>query len=431
MKIKLGKWLMVLCLLGSAASYAQDATTQSDYLYTVKPGDNLSTFSQTILDTAKRWPEVAKYNQLKNPQVIKPGQVLRVQLPWLKNAPAAARIESLNGVVTLNGNPAKIGDKVVAGDKLETPAGASARMNLPDGSTLNMLEKTQLEAMQLDKKTQGNFFVSLFRLTTGRIDALKKKYPEGQAPLRIEAMHGTIGVRGTHFRMGQEDNSTLAEIENGSVSFGEAAQPIALAGGEGSVGDGVHAPQVIPLLAAPQFAALTSDFPPQSMTITLPDMTGAHGYRGELATDAKFAQLLAPVSSDSSMLTITGLAEGTYWLRLRAVDEHGLQGMTGETHFVVKQHAAAPALKIQIKPTSLSFSGNRLLINWAGDADLHYQCQMSGTQNFDFPLVDIVVKDSELHIPTPDPGKYFVRVRAINIEGVKGDWSEPLGFNVQ
>lgn len=427
------KSLGLLCalMLLSPMAHAVEAA-QADYLYTVQPGDNLSTFSQNILDTTKRWPEVAKYNKVKNPQIITPGQVLRIQLPWLKNYPAEARIESINGTVTLNGQPAKVGDLVAQGARLETAAGASVRLSLPDSSSLSLMEKTQLEASELGKKKQGNFFSSVFRLVTGRIDAIKKKYPDGQSPLRIQAMHGTIGVRGTHFRMGQEQGNTLAEIENGLVAFGdEAVAPaIALAAAQGSVGDGVHAPVMIPLLPAPQFPDMSQDFPPHAMQLSMPALPGAKAYRGELAADAEFAQLLAPVSADSDLIKINGLAEGQYWLRLRAVDEHGLQGMTATTHFVVKKHAAQPAVKIALMPTSLSFAGHRLHIDWQGEPGLNYQCQMSANHQFDFPLVDIIVKNNELSIPKPDAGQYWVRVRAINVEGVKGDWSEELSFAV-
>ena len=424
-------YLLALCLFSSPLYAEGDA--QTEYIYTVQPGDNLSTFSQNILDTTKRWPEVARYNKLKDPQVIKPGQVLRIQLPWLKNYPAEARIESLSGVVTLNGQPAKVGDMVVAGAHLETAAGANVRLSLPDGSTLNVLEQTQLEAGELTKKKQQGYFSAVFRLVTGRIDAIKQKYPDGQSPLRIEALHGSIGVRGTHFRMGQEQGNTLAEIEHGLVAFGDAAlaPPIALTAAQGSVGDGVHVPVMIPLLPAPQFPDMSQDFPPASMQFNMPTLLGAKGYRGELASDAGFAQMLAPVSAEGELIKISGLAEGEYWLHLRAVDEHGLQGMTATTRFVVKQHVAPPAMKIALKPTSLSFVGNRLRIDWQGEPELNYQCQMSASHDFDFPLVDIIVKNNELSIPSPDKGRYFVRVRGINAEGIKGDWSEELAFDVR
>ncbi|MGZ8256870.1 MAG: FecR domain-containing protein [Gallionella sp.] len=430
MKINLSICWVVGCLLSAPLWAGETKAVQADYLYTVKAGDNLSTFALTILDTTKRWPQVAQYNHLKNPQVITPGQVLRIQLPWLKNVPAYAKIEAITGSASLNGNPVKVGDLVETGAQLQTAAGSSVRMSLPDGSTLNMLEKTQLIASTLTKKKQGIPFESVFRLVAGRIDAIKKKYPDGQSPLRIQAMHSTIGVRGTHFRMGQENGNTLAEIENGLVSFGDEtkAAPIALAAAQGSVGDGVHNPAMIPLLPAPKFA-LMPEFNPRELSFTLPTMTGAQGYRGELAGDAEFLNLLAPVSSDTAVIKLPALAVGRYWLRLRAVDEHGLQGVEGITPIVV-QDIAVP-LPIELKPTSLHVEGDHLQVVWAGEAGLSYECHIASNAAFKFPLVNVVLSTAKLSIPSPEAGQYWMRVRAINVEGKRSDWSEAMNFKVK
>lgn len=431
MKIKLSVLLVASCLLSVQALAVETKGGQADYLYTVKAGDNLSTFSSTILDTTKRWPEVAKYNHLKSAHVITPGQVLHIQLPWLKSVPAQAKIESLTGLVTLNGKPVKVGDAVAEGSQLNTPAGASLRMSLPDGSTLNMLEKTQLVATTLTKKQQGLPFESVFRLVTGRIDAIKKKYPDGQAPLRIQAMHSTIGVRGTHFRMGQENGNTLAEIENGLVSFGDEAKatPIALAAAQGSVGDGVHNPVMIPLLPAPQYPAFKGDFSSSKVTFILPELAGAKGYRGELASDEKFLNILAPVSSDSAEIKIVGLAVGNYWLRLRAVDEHGLQGMEGVTALQVKE-ALAPQ-PIELQPTALKLEGDAMQVTWAGEPGLSYECHIASNSQFKFPLVNVLLPQPNLSIPKPAAGEYWMRVRSLNVQGQRSDWSEVMNFKVK
>lgn len=50
--------------------------------YTVQPGDSLSKIAQRFLEKANRYTEIFELNKdvLKNPDVIKPGQVLK--LPW-------------------------------------------------------------------------------------------------------------------------------------------------------------------------------------------------------------------------------------------------------------------------------------------------------------------------------------------------------------
>jgi nucleoid-associated protein YgaU len=46
--------------------------------YTVQPGDNLSSIALRLLGNANRYVDIAEANQLSNPSLIRPGQVLRI-----------------------------------------------------------------------------------------------------------------------------------------------------------------------------------------------------------------------------------------------------------------------------------------------------------------------------------------------------------------
>ncbi len=426
--LKFSAMLFALCAASNAVQAGGPAAA-ADYEYRVKQGDNLSRLSQEVLDRPARWADVAKYNKLPSEHLIYPGEVLRMPFAWLKNYPAEARIEAVAGEVALNGKPAKVGDAVPSGAVVQTSAGASARMALPDGSTMNVLENTSIEAKKLDRKKQGNYFSAIFNLSSGRVDAIKRKYPEGQAPLRIRAMNATIGIRGTHFRLGQEGNNTLAEIENGLVGFetGKNAQALALSGGQGSVADGVNPPVAIPLLPAPKYPALPAEFDRPTLRFTMPELAGARGFRGEIARDAEFAQLVAPVSAESHAIRISGLSDGSYWLRLRGVDEHGLQGLEAKIPFVLKVRPLTVALETPL------LEGDRLLARWQGEAGSKYEFQIASRKDFAYPLVSIVTRETQLNLPRPDAGHYFMRVRPTDEEGQRGEWSkwsEALSFAV-
>ncbi len=426
----------VLACLFSYAACAADAPAGNDFIYQVKTGDNLGALSATLLDSPARWGEVARYNKLHNPNLIVPKQVLYIPLAWMRNYPAQASIEAVTGEVKLNGHAVHTGDVVAAGDKLETADAASVRMTLPDGSTLSLSEKTRLEALQLNKKTQGNFFTSLFRLTTGRIDALKKKYPDGQAPLRIEAMHGTIGVRGTHFRMAQEGENTLAEIEQGLVGFESGKSQLPLAGGQGSVADGVHVPSAITLLDAPTFPDMTQSFAPDALSFVMPTLAGAVAYRGELASDENFQNLVAPVSAQGSTIRIQGVSVGAYWLRLRAVDEHGLQGMPAQTALTVKIPPLVippppPAELPIVQPSKPIVSGQHLLTGWRAIHGYRYEVQIARTADFSRPIFSVQSQKNYLTLTTPDKGDYFIRMRLLDAAQQYGHWCEPVAFSTE
>lgn len=425
-----------LCLalgLGVPVVYAAEAPVNTDLVYQVQAGDNLGVLSAQLLDSPARWADVAKYNKLKDPNLVFPKQTLNIPLAWLRNQAAEARIDALVGEVRINGKAAQVGDKVVTGDKVETATGASTRMQLPDGSTLNLMEKSELETKQLQKKDRGDFFSAVFRLITGRIDAIKKKYPDGQAPLRIQAMHGTIGVRGTHFRMGQEGENTLAEIENGLVGFEAGKANLALSGGQGSVADGVHAPSVVTLLAAPAFPAFPESFAPDALSFDMPEMTGASAYRGELAKDEAFAQMVAPVSSTNGRIVIDALAEGTYWLRLRAVDVHGLQGMPAQVMLTVKVPPVVippppPADFPVVTPYKPISNGESLLTGWRDVKGYHYQLQIAASPDFASLAYEVKIKTDYLVLPTLPTGDYLLRLRLYDESGRFGPWCEPVAF---
>jgi len=47
-------------------------------IYIVKPGDTLSAIARDHLGNASRWPEIAKMNSIDNPDLIHPGDELKL-----------------------------------------------------------------------------------------------------------------------------------------------------------------------------------------------------------------------------------------------------------------------------------------------------------------------------------------------------------------
>ena len=515
MKFTLGAMLLALC----AASYAEESPTAVDYTLHIQKGDNLSKLAQEVLDEKVGWSKVAIYNKLSDAHMLHPGELLSIPVAWLKNYPAAAHIETLTGDVRLNGKPAKVGDAVSDHDVLETAAGSGLRLRLPDGSSVNMLEESNIEAKEIVKKGRGDFFHTVFKLVSGRIDAIKNAFPAERSPLLIQGMHGTIGVRGTHFRMAQIGEDTLAEIEHGRVAFDAGKQSVSLSGGSGSVADGVKAPAVIPLLGAPTLLNVPENFDNILVRVDLQKMAGAQAYRGEVAHEEDFANILVQDTYRGEQVRIPGLADGTYWLRLRAIDTHGLQGMESLTKFVLKAHPVAPLLtetndimlmhgvappfawlavdeaqsyrfqiardpefkdvalkQDDIKESSFSlgagrnlqvgefywrvasvsqsgqgpwsevrklrvlpphaptpapaFSKDRLVVSWQARPGQTFEYQLSGSKDFSAVEQTNKLTEAKLDIAMPAPGKYFMRMRAVDADAYVGPWMPLQHFTV-
>ena len=416
---------LLLGLLFSQLVYAVDAAeSSSDHVYEVKSGDTLGKLANELLDHSKRWKDVAQYNQLADANRIEPGQHLRIQRPWLKAGTGKLKIEALTGVVTANGRSLQIGDEVAQGAKLKTATGSALRLRMPDGSLLNMMEDAEVEVEKLEQR-QGNVFNSLFRLVTGQVEAFKKKYPEGTADLAIRAKTATIGVRGTHFRMRQEGDRAYAEIEQGLVSYDAQKTPmvLALAGGQGSVADGEHAAEVVDLLPAPVFPQLPEAFDTPYIQWTMPEMAGAQGFSGELARDETFSTHLVSVRAKTRKVMLSNLPNGRYWLRLRAVDGHGLQGMEGKVSFMVN----VPPRKFAM--TKVYVTANGMQLRWVGRKEGGgYQVQIADNQQFNNPLLDVKTSENLIEMPRPKPGQYFMRVRQVFSGGVTDVWDVPMMF---
>ena len=70
------------------------------------------------------WPEVARFNQLKNPSALKPGQTIQISLRLMKAQPASGTVVSVFGDVQLSGSQAEVGQAAPEGSELQTRATA-------------------------------------------------------------------------------------------------------------------------------------------------------------------------------------------------------------------------------------------------------------------------------------------------------------------
>lgn len=417
-------WIGLLAGLLAFSVWAQEAAAPSDeFVYEVKRGDTLSRLARTLLDSPKRWADVAAYNRLPDANIIQPGQRLHIKNPWLKGQAGKVTMEAISGALQVNGRALQAGQQFAAGVELATPDNAALKLRLPDGSTLAMMPGTRLRVERIEQKP-GSVFVSLFRLVNGQVDAFKRKYAEGQADMRIATQKATLGVRGTHFRMRDEAGRVYAEIEQGQVGFEAVRTPVvlALAGGEGSVADGEHPAEVIPLLPAPTLNVAASYTTPY-VQVPLTPQAGATAFVGELARNEDFSDRLVSVRGKGRLLDLGELENGNYWLRLRAVDEHGLQGMEGKATFTVN----APPRKFQM--TKAYVTSATLQLRWVGRKEgAGYQVQVSPSQEFDTLLLDTRTSENQVEMARPRPGHYYMRVRQIFPGGVTDSWDIPMMF---
>ena len=418
--------LIVVALLWMPFALAETPMPgPDDVILEVRAGDTLGDLARTQMDDPERWRDVANYNLVPDPDLIEPGQRLRIKRAWLKSRSGNMKVEAVSGEATANGKSLKAGDLIPVGASVQTAGGGALRLRMPDTSLVNMFERSEMTVSKLEQRADG-MFASLLRVVTGQIEAFKAKHEPGMADMAVAGRNATIGIRGTHFRVRQDGVVTFTEVEEGTVSFDATQTPVVLAlnARQGSVANGRDAAQVLPLLSEPVYPELPAVFDTPYVEWTMGEQEGALRYVGELSQDESFMERLVSVHSDGRRIRLRELPNGRYWMKLRAVDVHGLQGMEGKVAFEVK---VPPR---QFAMTKVYVTGKQLQLRWVGrKQSVSYQVQVAPYQDFQHLLLDVRTTDNWVDMPRPQAGRYFLRVRQIFAGGQVGHWDVPMAFD--
>jgi LysM repeat protein len=179
----------VLCAAVPVGAQVSPASaTEPSLPYTVKPKDKLIVLSKSLLVDTGSWPEVARFNQLKNPNMISPGQEVKIPLRLLKPLLANGKVISVEGDVKMGAQTMQAGAALPEGARLQTGANSSAVVELGDGSRVQILPNSIAQiitqrrystdaAAQATGSASTTWFSGAIRLVQGTIDTSHWKCP--------------------------------------------------------------------------------------------------------------------------------------------------------------------------------------------------------------------------------------------------------------
>ena len=308
--------------------------------YTVKPKDKLIVLTADLLSSPQAWPEVARFNRLKNPNQISPGQVINIPTRLMKSQPASGKVVSTFGDVQLAGQPTSVGAAVAEGTRLQTAANSSAVIELADGSRVTLLPNTLAELVTSrgyatrDASASGSTtaFSGLIRLVQGALDTLAGKAVRRATPLQIETPTSLIGVRGTQFRVaydGPASQNARTEVLEGVVRADNTAQRVGadLPQGKGAVlNPAINTIAVVNLLPAPDLAASPGDIVKPEALWPLPELAGAKALRVQIAVDASFEKIVRDLVVTDRSANLASLPNGGWFARVRGINAAGIEG---------------------------------------------------------------------------------------------------------
>lgn len=431
-------WITACCFALICLILAPKAEAE-DWVYTTRPGDTLWDISKDYLKSVNYWPRLQKYNNIGNAKQIPPGTRIRAPLEWLKTPPSPAEASKVIGPVNITladdkPIPLTEGMKLPAGSIIETGPGASVTVNFADGSSLLLQEKSQLILDALSAHGGTGIVDTRMRLQKGRVDTkvIPFKAPGGRYEITTPA--AVAAVRGTQFRVSADQNKALmrSEVLRGKVAVEGAGVTQMVSGGFGTLAE-AGKPPLPPrkLLSQPDLSALPEELKQVPITFAWPALEGAVSYRAQLASDNNFDALLQDSTFTSAQASWPELADGDYVLRVRAVDELGLEGLNAIHSFTLATRLSPPFATTppdgMMQVTGWPPTFNWRIVNGASA----YRFQLARQINFGTPEIDVVVSETE-YTPEHDlaPGRYYWRLASQNSRGDESEFGPGYGFTI-
>ncbi len=431
-------WIMILAL-GAMMYGAMSHGEESYWTYTVRPGDNIWNLSERYTTSVLHWKKLQRLNQIPDgpDRRIKPGTRLRFPLSILKHQPASASIERLHGQAKLirsdgSEQVATIGMNLQSGDRISTQAQSNLLIRFADGSELLVAAESDVTMDSLSAFGETGMVDTRIRLQGGQVDTQVKPQRGPGSRYEIITPAAVAAVRGTDFRVSVETGEAIArsEVLEGKVGVkGGSAERLVPAGFGLVAKAGEAPPPPRKLLPAPDLSdveALQQRLPLSFQWQASPD---AKGYRFQISPDAGFKQLLADDTTPTHRAFWKDLPDGEYQLRVRAIDDSGLEGFNAIQAFVVDARPEPPTLIGLVDGKMIRDAQPEFAWSTPVDAK-RYRFQLAADAKFEQMLVDNGDLEGSRFVPASPlkPGVYHWRLATVDAAGEQGPFSDVQSF---
>lgn len=435
-----GASLVVLALSNSPSAWAQSSPAEPPVSYVVKPGDTLIGLGKAYLNRASDYRQVQKANGVQEPRRLRPGSRLNIDPNLLKSTPIAATLSAFTGPVQIETNgqrtPARVGMPLSEGQWIITGPGAFATFELEDASRVTLPSNTRVRIAKLRQVLINNAPQRVFQLEQGKGTISATPTPTPGTRFEVRTPVSVSAVRGTEFRVGASGDKAQTEVLKGAVGVDAGAgagatdgAPIEAGFGVSASAGGVSAP--VQLLPAPKLAAGGQTQSDALVRFSLEPVEGAASYRLLLARDAGFIDIFAEATTQTTsqqhpIADFGQVTNGTYFVRLTAIDPGGLEGFPADYSFDRDLDTLDAA------PPSDGREGEhrKFLFRWssAGDGVRNYRFQMFAEGDAKTPVVDQPgLTEPHLTLTDLPPGAYAWRVTALRFkDGAMTEKQGPL-----
>lgn len=428
--------LLAALWLATVGAFAQTpADEEPVYVHQAVRGDTLIGLGRRFLVDPKRWPEVQRANDIRNPNRIPVGSEVRIPLRLMRTEAATASVLGTVGEVRAAGRPLAGGQPVGEGSEIATGADGHATVRLVDGTLLRLRPASSLTLRESRRVRDANAVQSGAKLDRGRVEIEAAPAAAGKPGFRIETPQGVLGVRGTEFRVGTdgEGGTTRGEVLGGVVAFsGRTGTATPVSAGLGSViGARGEVATPVKLLPAPDVKALPVLQERILVRLALPALPGAAKYRAQVSLDATFDKVVADLTTVTPELRFADLPDADYVLRVRGIDALGLEGQDADHRFRLKARPEAP-LPSAPAPKAVAFGG-RMEFAWTGNAEAaSYRMRLASTPDFATALRELNdLRETNTVLEGLPTGTWFWQLRSVRADGDLGPWGDARSFELR
>ncbi len=345
----------------------------------------------------------------------------------------------MQGPVEASSGKLEIGALVNEGTGIKTGENGFVTLALADGSSIVVQSKSQvkLETSRVLANTGGVPFTTI-GLVGGRVESSIAKRKGQGARFEISTQTSTMGVRGTQFRVSTDESSRSArgEVIEGVVAVSSTTarqQPIDLNAGFGIVVEaGKAAALPVALLPAPDLSAASALQERIVLRFKFADVADATRYRGQIATDSAFTNLLADYVFKTAEAKFGNLADGQYFFRARAIDKSALEGIDAVHAFQLKARPEPPFPSLPQDKNK--FAATAVEFKWADASEAgSYRFQLARRADFAQPISDERALPISAFSPAMPltPGDYFWRVSSVRPDGDIGPFGDAQSFTLK
>jgi hypothetical protein len=422
-------------------------------IYITRAGDSLYEFAQRYLRNPDDWKQIAQLNNVSEPRHLQRGIALRVPVALLRRDGLTAKVIATSGPASeaLGASPAAplvVGATLAEGERVQTGEDGFATLEFADGTHLVIPPNTSLELRSLRKTALTGTTDRVVDLHRGEVDSEVTRATKKDDRFQIRSPSVVAGVRGTRFRVNYDsgNGSTAVEVLEGAVGVdadasgqGAPAPGVPLAdstelvvarhGSLTQAGGAVGSP--VALLGAPALVNPSKVQDNPSVVFDIAPTQDAHGYRVQVGRDAGLLDMIRDLQSDSPHVDAGALPDGTYFVRISAIDSNGLRGMPNVYGFDRRRFTLGTSAGRVAGSRAYAF---RWFVS-RDAANTHFRFVLGATPDLSAPLVDRTdITTGEIVINDLPKGVYYWTViaeqfengryyqRASPVESFRLDW---------